>query len=152
MEKQTNTNTNFRRFCVTTVGRMEERGNAPVARDLRQGKEGSLWAKTFWEWRRGFLGKLPFLFAVFAPFAVRIYSGHSIWISWTANNANGTNKEKQTIGTFAVFPCFAVTGRDRKRSVPSKPTSQEQIKRKQKIIALKNILKIFLSINEFNNY
>ena len=38
---------NFRRFCVTTVGRMEERGNAPVAGDLRQGKEGSLWAKTF---------------------------------------------------------------------------------------------------------
>ena len=41
-------------------------------------------------------GTLPFLFAVFVPFAVRIYNGHSVWISWTANNANGTNKEKQT--------------------------------------------------------
>ena len=33
----------------------------------------------------------------------QIYSGHSVWIPWTANNAKGTNEETQTIQTFVVI-------------------------------------------------
>ena len=76
-EQEKTDHTHFRWFCATTGGRMGERGNVPVAQDLGQIPFG----RTFSEWRRGFLGTLPFLFAVFACFAVKnslTYNRHSL--------------------------------------------------------------------------
>ena len=67
MEKQTNTN--FRRFCATTGGRMGERERK---HSCCPGCRADPFRQTFLRVDERLPGALPFLFAVLAPFAVRI--------------------------------------------------------------------------------
>ena len=73
MEKQTNTN--FRRFCATTGGRMGERERK---HSCCPGFRADPFRQTFLRVDERLPEALPYLFAIFAPFAVRIYNGHSL--------------------------------------------------------------------------